>query len=95
MKPHRLISFMSRPRPHTGADLRRSPREEGASRFAGLGIRGRYHIVTLHNFSAEGACVEMPIEPRLGERVKITSGTLNRVGRLVWVDGTRGGIEFE
>ncbi len=95
MKPHRLISFMSRTRPHTGTDLRRSPREEEAGRFAGLGIRGRYHIVTLHNLSANGACLQMPIEPRLGERVKITSGTLNRVGRIVWIDGARGGVEFE
>ena len=71
------------------------PREDGEGRFAGLGIRGRYHIVRLHNWSAEGVCLDMPIDARIGERVKVTSGTLNRLGRVRWIEGARAGVEFE
>ncbi|MFD1612730.1 PilZ domain-containing protein [Sphingomonas tabacisoli] len=89
------MSLITRTRTHMGEDQRQTPREEEKGRFAGLGIRGRYHIVTMHNLSAGGACLQMPVEPVVGERVKITSGTLNRVGRVCWFDGTRGGVEFE
>jgi hypothetical protein len=95
MKPRLLLSLMSKARPHTGEDLRLSPREDGNGRFAGLGIHGRYHIVTVHNLSGGGACLQMPVEAKVGERVKITSGTLNRTGRVCWVEGLRGGVEFD
>jgi hypothetical protein len=94
MKPL-LLALISKPRPYTGSDQRSSPRGEESGRFAGLGIRGGYHIVTLHNVSAGGACVQLPVEARAGERVKITSGTLNRLGRIAWVEGQRSGIEFD
>ena len=82
-------------RSHAGPDTRSSAREEGDGRFAGLGIRGRYHVVKLHNLSTGGACLEMPVEPKIGERVKVTSGTLNRTGRVCWVARRRSGVEFE
>ncbi len=94
MKARLLAALMSKPKAFEGADRRSCPRNEELGRFAGLGIRGRYHIVTLHNLSPGGACVQIPVEANPGERVKITSGTLNRVGRVSWVDGPRCGIEF-
>lgn len=94
MKARLLAALMSKRKAFEGADQRSCPRYEKLGRFAGLGIRGRYHIVTLHNFSPGGACVQIPVEANLGERVKITSGTLNRVGRIFRVDGPRCGMEF-
>jgi hypothetical protein len=95
MKSRFLAAFISRATPDFGADRRGQPREEESGRFAGLGLKGRYHIVTLHNLSPGGACVQMPVEATPGERVKITSGTLNRNGRVSWIEGTRAGIAFD
>ena len=82
-------------RAHRWADLRRFPRNEAEDVFAGLKIRGRNHIVRLYNWSAGGACIDMPGSAKLGERVHLVCGKLRRHGRVAWLSNGRAGIEFD
>ena len=81
-------------RSHRWADLRRFPRNQADGLFAGLNIRNRNHIVRLHNWSAGGACIDLPGAAKIGERVQVVSGRFRRSGRVCWVAGGRAGIEF-
>jgi hypothetical protein len=82
-------------RAYRWADLRRFPRNEAGDICAGLTIRNRDHIVRLHNWSAGGACVDLPGSAKLGERVHLVCGKLRRHGRIAWVAAGRAGIEFD
>lgn len=82
-------------RAYRWADLRRFPRNEAGDVFAGLTIRNRNHIVQLHNWSSGGACVDLPGDSKIGERVHLVCGKLRRHGRIVWVAQGRAGIEFD
>lgn len=93
-----LLSFRSLAalkRPNRWADLRGLTRVKEEGRFAGLEVGGKYHIVRLHDWSPEGACVDARGAHSIGERVKLTSGTLNRRGRICWIAKERAGIEFD
>lgn len=90
-----LESLSSWPRSHRWADLRRFQRHTADDLFAGLTIRNRNHIVGLYNWSAGGACIALPGSAKLGERVRLVSGTLRRHGRIVWVANGRAGVEFD
>ncbi|MBS0502314.1 MAG: PilZ domain-containing protein [Proteobacteria bacterium] len=81
-------------RSHRWADLRRFPRTESDETFAGLKFRGRSHIVRLHNWSVGGACVDLPGDAKLSERVQLVAGTLRRRGRICWIIDGKAGIEF-
>lgn len=81
-------------RSHRWADLRRFPRFLAQDRSAGLKIDGRTHIVQLHNWSAGGACVDLPQDVALGEQVELVTGKLRRNGRICWIADKRAGIEF-
>jgi hypothetical protein len=82
------------PRLNRWADFRRFQRSEMDGRFAGLKIRGRHHIVRLHNWSPGGACVSLPNPARIGERVRLVSGSLRCAGRICWIANGRAGVEF-
>ena len=82
-------------RSYRWAELRRFPRNEAEGVFAGLTIRNRNHIVRLYNWSAGGACIELPGAAKIGERVHVVSGKLRRHGRIVWVAQGRAGVEFD
>jgi hypothetical protein len=81
-------------RSHRWADLRRFHRDGAPGVFAGLKIRGRSHIVRLHNWSSGGVCLDLPGAAKLGERVQVVSGSLRGSGRIVWIAAGRAGIEF-
>ena len=81
-------------RSHRWADLRRFARNQADDKFAGLKMRGRNHIVQLHNWSPGGACIDLPGGAKIGERVQVVAGTLRRAGRVCWVVEGRAGIEF-
>ncbi|MFD1612139.1 hypothetical protein ACFSCW_10035 [Sphingomonas tabacisoli] len=76
-------------------DSRRFARSGSVGVFAGLKMRGRSHIVSLHNWSPGGVCVDLPGAAKLGERVHIVSGSLRGSGRIVWMAAGRAGIEFD
>lgn len=76
------------------ADFRQFHRSEGEGRFAGLKMRGRHHIVRLHNWSPGGACVTLPEAAHIGEAVHLISFDLCRTGRICWIAACRAGIEF-
>jgi hypothetical protein len=82
------------PRLNRWADFRQFARSEAAGRFAGLKMRGRHHIVRLHNWSPGGACVSLPGVASIGERVRLVSGALRRSGRICWIAHGRAGVEF-
>lgn len=82
------------PRLNRWADFRRFDRSDVEGRFAGLKMRGRHHIVRLHNWSPGGACITLPEPARIGERVRLVCGTLRRAGRICWIASGRAGIEF-
>jgi hypothetical protein len=82
------------PRLNRWADFRRFHRSEAAGRFAGLRLRGRHHIVRLHNWSPGGACVTLAEPAHIGEPVHLISFDLRRTGRICWIAGARAGIEF-
>jgi hypothetical protein len=90
-----LRALASWARPNRWADLRGIDRVDTAGQFAGLAAGGKYHIVELHNWSTEGACIEAAGLQLIGERVKITSAALNHVGRVCWIANGRAGVEFE
>lgn len=81
-------------RSHRWADLRRFPRYLAQDRFAGLKVRGCTHIVQIHNWSAGGACVDLPGDVALGEQVQLVTDRLRRQGRICWIVDKRAGIEF-
>lgn len=89
-----LDSLPFPPRLNRWADLRHFSRNEAEGRFAGFQLRGRHHIVRLHNWSAGGACVELPLPAHLGEEVQVVSSALRRSGRICWIAGGRAGVEF-
>lgn len=75
-------------------DERRAERLACPGRYAGVQLGGTYHIVALHNLSAEGVCVDLPVAAPIGSSVKITSGSLKRAGRICWTASGRAGVEF-
>lgn len=81
-------------RSYRWADLRRFPRFASKDRFAGIELRGRSHIVQLHNWSAGGACIDLPFEAQPGEEIQLLAGRLRRDGRICWITDGRAGIEF-
>ncbi len=89
-----LRSWIKWTRRSRWADERRTPRTDCSGRYAGVQVGGAYHIVALHNLSAEGACVDLPVQPAIGSTVKITSGSLKRAGRVCWTAHGRAGVEF-
>ena len=90
-----LRALASWARPNRWADLRSVERTDESAQFAGLSVGGTYYVVPLYNWSSEGACVEARGIRRIGERVKVTTATLNRTGRVCWIANGRAGVEFE
>lgn len=94
----RLSPLRSLPRwarPNRWAELRSIDREEANGRSTGLTIRGRYHIVVLHNWSKAGACVDLPGSANIGDRISLASGSLIATGHISWIEDRRAGIEFD
>jgi hypothetical protein len=90
-----LRAVASWARPNRWADLRGADRVAADGQFAGLGVGGSYFVVPLFNWSDEGVCVEARGVQRLGERVKVTTNRLNKIGRVCWIANGRVGIEFD
>lgn len=95
MTSRSLRSWIKWTRQSRWVEERRAPRTDEAGRYAGVQLSGAYHIVALHNLSATGACVDLPAPAQIGSRIKITSGSLKRAGRICWAANGRAGVEFE
>lgn len=57
-------------------------------------LSGRAVDVKLRNLSADGALVEAANLPIEGSEIRFKRGELIVAGKLVWVRGNRGGIQF-
>lgn len=93
--PSSLESLRLRTRSQRWADLRGLPREMAGSRSAGLKIHGRIHIVGLYDWSASGACIDLPGPASIGERVGLVWGKERSTGRIAWITDGRAGVEFD
>jgi hypothetical protein len=89
-----LKALMGWKRAERGVDSREVARLHCIGRFAGLQVQQSYHIVAVHDLSEKGVCIEAPKSLHLSAMVKVTSGKLKRVGRVVWIANGRAGIEF-
>lgn len=75
-------------------ESREEERVTCVGRFAGLQVQQSYHIVAVHDLSDGGICIEAPKQLVVGAAVKVTSGKLKRLGRVIWVANGRAGLEF-
>lgn len=94
MKRRTSLAPLGWKREHRWADFRDLERDTAEGRFAGLKMRGRSHIVQLHNWSDGGACIDLPGSAKIGEQVQIVSGTVQHAGRVCWIVDGKAGIEF-
>lgn len=81
-------------RPERWVESREEERVPCVGRFAGLQVQQSYHIVAVHDVSERGICVDAPKHLSTGAAVKVTSGRLKRLGRVIWVANGRAGLEF-
>jgi len=51
--------------------------------------------VRVRNISATGALIEAPALPAAGATVRLGRASLSALGTLVWVNGAKGGIQFD
>lgn len=94
MKRRTLLALTGWKRENRREDFRDLARDTADRRFAGLKMRGRSHIVQLHNWSDAGACIDLPGSAKIGEQVRIVSGAMQRAGRVCWIVAGKAGIEF-
>lgn len=55
---------------------------------------GERHSAQLHNLSCKGAMIRSTAPVRAGDEIRLSCGTIEAKGRVVWVKGGCFGVEF-
>lgn len=79
-------------------DTRRQTRRKGRRSSVWLPAMimfcGRRHTARLHNLSCGGAMIQSAVPVRTDDQIVLTCGTIEVLGRIVWVKKDCFGIEF-
>jgi hypothetical protein len=89
MGSHHILNIME------DGDPRRSSRRRRVFLSARLATPAGEYPVQIRDISATGARVEGADLPRANSNVVLKRGAFTGFGRLVWVDGGVGGLEFD
>lgn len=90
MGSHRILGLIDE-----SGEPRRAARRKRMMLVAKLATPTATYDVIIRDVSATGARVEGRDLPGAGRTVRLTRGTFAAYGRLVWINGSSGGLEWD